>query len=160
GELAPALPRVVESPQSWLDTVERRLALLKGAVHRGLPLPGGLLWPPLTPRALCERAILLATEEPRLCSLLNLLSCVDAGHPARLGSALDLILSWGPGCELLTSRLGEETAPLTLLRLAALAVEHGRERVQPLLAALFDEGCHDTALSQGGEVCTQIVSGI
>jgi hypothetical protein len=160
GELAPGLERLAEEPDAWGAAVERRLALLKGAVHGDAPLPPDLLADPGLARALRDKAAALAAAEPGLRPLLGALSWVHAGHPARLRAALDLIAGWSPGGELLAERLGERPALLVLLRLAQLAESHGRERVRALAACLFDERLHDAALGQSDEFCGQILAAL
>ena len=157
GELAPALPRLAGDPDVWLAAVERRLELLKRSIHKGAPLPPRFFEEPSLPRAYREQAARLAASEPRLQPVLNAVSWVHAGHPARARDTLDSILAWSGGFELLAVRLGEVPALVLFLRLLQLAASHGRERVQALAACLLDARTHDTALEQGSEICAQIV---
>jgi len=92
GELAPALERLADDPEVWLGSVERRLALLKRAVHEGEPLPPDLFDEPSLSRAQRERAGRLAAGDSRLRPLLGALSWVHAVLE-RWENALDARLS-------------------------------------------------------------------
>jgi hypothetical protein len=159
GELAPALERLADDPEVWLGSVERRLALLKRAVHQGEPLPPDLFDEPSLSRAQRERAGRLAAGDSRLRPLLGALSWVHAGHPARVRVGVDLAAGWAAGCALLADRLEKLPALLVLLRLVEIAASHG-ERAQALISGLFDERFHDVDLAGGAELCTQILRGI
>ena len=106
-ELAPGLPRLADDPGAWLASVERRIELLKGAVHHGRLLPPAE-------------------------SLPEVLSWVHAGDPARARTVLQLAEGWSAGFEVLVERLGERPALLAMLRLLQLAADHGKKRVEPL----------------------------
>jgi hypothetical protein len=123
-ELAPGLPRLVGDPDAWLASVERRIELLKGAVHQGRPLPPAD-------------------------SLLQVLSWVHAGDPARARTVLGLAREWADGFGVITQRLGERPGLLAMLRLLQLAADHGKKRVETLASCLFDERVWDVALHQG-----------
>lgn len=160
GELAPALPRFAADPAVWLDSVERRLELLKGSIHKGAPLPSRFFEEPSLPRVYREEASRLAAHEPGLLPVLNAVSWIHAGHAARAREALEPLLAWGLSFEPLVLRLGELPALVLFLRLLQLAASHGQERVQVLAGCLLDERVHDAALGQGTEFCAQILRGI
>jgi hypothetical protein len=134
-ELAPGLPRLADDPDAWLASIERRIELLKGAVHQGRPLPPAD-------------------------SLPQVLSWVHAGDPARARTLLGLARDWSAGFELLTERLGERPALLVMLRLLQLAADHGKRRVEALASCLFDERAWDVSLVLGPKLCHQIRQGI
>lgn len=157
-ELAPALPRLAEEPDAWLASVERRLELLKGAVHRGAPLPADLFQELAVPRSLRDRASRLAADELGLRPLVHALSWVTAGDPAGARTRLDLLPGWAAGFDVVTDRLGEQPGLLLLLRLLQLAADHGPRRVEALAACLFDERAHDVPLSQGRTVSEQMLN--
>jgi hypothetical protein len=159
-ELAPAVDRLADEPQAWLASIERRLELLKRAIHRGEPLPPQLFDEPSLSRARREQISALVTAEPRLRALLQALSWIHAGHPARLKAALDQIGSYSPGFVLLADRLGELPALLSSLRFLQLAADHGSDRVQALADSLFDERTYDVALDHGQTFCVQILGAI
>lgn len=159
-ELAPALPRFAGEPAVWLDSIERRIALLKRTIHHGDPLPQQPFAELPLSRARRAQALRLAAAEPRLLPLLSAVCWVHAGHAERLGADFDLLPGWSRGFEVLTARLGEQPALVTLLRLLQLAASHGANRVQALASALFDERTHDAALQEGHGFCSQILVGI
>ncbi len=159
-ELASALDRLAEEPEAWLASVERRLELLKRAVHQGEPLPSQLFDEPSLSRARREQASALATAEPRLRSLIQALSWIHAGHPARLKVALDLTGTLSPGFVFLSSRLDEQAALMVSLRLLQLAADHGVDRIRALADCLFDERTHDVALEDGPAFCVKILGAI
>ncbi|HEX5720443.1 MAG TPA: hypothetical protein VF179_30085, partial [Thermoanaerobaculia bacterium] len=134
-ELAPGLPRLADDPDTWLDSIERRIELLKGAVHHGRPLP--------------------PTD-----SLSEVLSWVHAGDPARERTVLGLARDWSAGYGVLTTRLGEQPALLVMLRLLQLAADHGKKRVDALASCLFDERAWDISLELGERFCRQIQDAI
>lgn len=134
-ELAPGLPRLAEDPEAWLASVERRIELLKGAIHHGRPLPPAE-------------------------SLAQVLSWVHAGDPARERTVLGLARDWEPGFGVLRDRLGEQPGVLAMLRLLELAADHGKKRVEALASCLFDERAWDVALREAHEICGQIHRGI
>lgn len=134
-ELAPGLPRLADDPDAWLASVERRIELLKGAIHHGRPLPPAE-------------------------SLAQILSWVHAGDPARERTVLGLAQDWSAGFGLLADRLGAQPGLLAMLRLLELAADHGKKRVEALASCLFDERAWDVALREGHEVCGQIHRGI
>lgn len=160
GELAPALALAVDEPEDWLSSVESRLERLKGAVHKGDRLSRRFFQDVLFPSKLREEASALTAGEPRLKPLLNALAWLHAGQPESFRKSLGAVAEWGPGFEGLGTRLGEVPALVTLLRLAQLAADHGRDRVQPLAACLFSERAHDTVMVDAGQVCAQIVQGL
>jgi hypothetical protein len=162
GEHAAALPSLAEEPEAWLASVERRLELLKRAVHHGETPPADLSAEPFVPPGVRRRAAALADAEPVLVPLLATLSWLHAGHPGRLRAAHSAIASnggWGRGAALLAARLGAQDSLVLLLRLAQLAMDHGEEKVAPLAAALFDERVHDTPLDRE-QTCVQILRAI
>lgn len=130
-ELAPALPRLADEPDRWMESIERRLELLKGAIHHGGPLPPRAFEDLFEPRSLRDRAARMAEAEPRLRPLLDALAWVQAGDPRRGRAMLEAAVGWAGGFELLTERLGRDQALVTALRLLQLAAEHGREPVEP-----------------------------
>lgn len=130
-ELAPGLPRLADDPDAWLASVDRRIELLKGAIHHGRPLP--------------------AAE-----SLAQVLSWVHAGDPSRERTVLGLARDWAAGFEVLADRLGAQPGLLAMLRLLELAADHGKKRVEALASCLFDERAWDVALREGNEICNQI----
>ncbi|HEY2739181.1 MAG TPA: hypothetical protein VGK45_12315, partial [Thermoanaerobaculia bacterium] len=146
-------------PEAWLASVERRLELLKGAVHHGETPPAGLWDEPSIPLGLRRSAAALAAAEPVLEPLLATLSWLHAGHPGRLRAANSAVAGWARGAALLAARLGAQDSLVLLLRLAQLAMDHGEEKVAPLAAALFDERAHATRLGQE-ETCVQILRAI
>jgi hypothetical protein len=162
GELAPALALLPgnSEPEAWLDSVESRLERLKGAVHKGDRLSQRFFQDALFPARFREEASRLAADEPRLKPLLNALSWVHAGHPEQARAALGSVREWGPGFGPLAARLGETPALIAFLRLAQLANDHGRDRVQPLAACLLDERAHDVPLGQAGQICGHILQGL
>ncbi|HET9228475.1 MAG TPA: hypothetical protein VFR31_17495 [Thermoanaerobaculia bacterium] len=61
-ELAAGLPRIADDPEAWLASMESRIALLKGAVHHGRPLPpADSLLDPFLSQRLGEQAGLVVT---------------------------------------------------------------------------------------------------
>jgi hypothetical protein len=158
-ELAPALPRLADDPDRWLESIEGRLELLKGAIHHGDPLPTRAFESLLEPRSLRDRAARLAESAPRLIPLLDALAWIHAGDPGRVRMMLDIAEGWTAGLELLTERLGRMPALVIVLRLLDLAAEHGRDSVEPLASCLFDRRAHDVATQQGG-VCGQILGAV
>lgn len=160
GELRPALPRLVSDPHAWLASVEHRIERLKPAVHQGSP-PPAILDDPTLSRAQRERLHELLRSEPRLEPCLSALSWMHAGDPSWTRDHLDGVRDWSPGLGMLTSRLGELPALVTMLRLLQLAADHGRDRVAALASCLFDERVHDVALEyQGDNFCQQILGAI
>lgn len=159
GELAPALALLVDDPKAWLDSVESRLERLKGAVHKGDRLSQRYFQDALFPARFREEASTLAADE-RLKPLLNALAWVHAGSPERAWDALKSVTEWGPGFAPLAARLGEVPALIAFLRLAQLAKDHGRNKVQPLAACLLDERAHDVPLGEAGQICGQILQGL
>jgi hypothetical protein len=133
-ELAPGLPRLAGDPDAWLASIERRIELLKGAVHHGRPLPPAD-------------------------SLPQVLSWVHAGDPDRARTVLDLAEDWSAGFGVLVERLGERPALLLMLRLLQLAAGH-KKRVEALASCLFDERAWDVSLVLGPRICHQIRQGI
>ncbi|HEX3528102.1 MAG TPA: hypothetical protein VH988_13645 [Thermoanaerobaculia bacterium] len=160
GEHAAALPSLAEEPEAWLVSVERRLELLKRAVHHGAAPPAGLWDEPSVPPGLRRGAAALAAAEPVLEPLLATLSWLHAGHPGRLRAAHSAVADWARGAALLADRLGAQESLVLLIRLAQLAMDHGEEKVAPLAAALFDERVHGAALGSAWEICDQILRGI
>jgi hypothetical protein len=156
GELAPGLERLADDPEVWLASIEHRVALIKTAVHHGAPLPGRLLDDPALPRTQRRRL----AEAIEACPLVDALSWLHAGDPSWTRPALDLARDWSAGFALLAGRLGDQPALLLLLRLLQLAADHGRGRVDPLAACLFDERVHDVDLSRGEELCGQLLNAI
>jgi hypothetical protein len=165
GEHAAALPSLAGEPEVWLASVERRLELLKRAVHHGEAPPADLSAEPFVPPGLRRRAAALAAAEPVLDGLLATLSWLHAGHPGRLRAACSAIATigdiagWGRGASLLAARLGAQDSLVLLIRLIQLAMDHGKEKVEPLAAALFDERVHETPLGQE-QTCVQILRAI
>ena len=156
GELAPGLERLADDPETWMASIEHRLALVKAAVHHGAPLPARLLDDPVLPRA--QRQRLSEAEGARV--LVDALSWLHAGDRSWTRLALDLARAWAVGFDRLSGRLGEQPALLLLLRLLQLAADHGRERVEPLAACLFDDRVHDVSLSRGEELRGQLLNAI
>jgi hypothetical protein len=154
-ELAPALPRLADEPDRWMESIERRLELLKGAIHHGAPLPPRSFETLLEPRSLRDRATRLADSEPRLLPLLDTLAWIHAGDPGRVRTMLDAAAGWADGLELLTERLGRMPAVVIVVRLLQLAAEHGRDAVEPLASCLFDRRVHEVMTGEAG-VCSQI----
>ena len=159
GEHAAALPSLAGEPEAWLASVERRLELLKRAVHHGEAPPADLSAEPFVPPGLRRHAAALAAAEPVLGPLLATLSWLHAGHPDRLRAAHSAVADWPRGAALLAGRLGAQESLVLLLRLAQLAMDHGEEKVAPLAAALFDERVHETPLDQA-QTCVQILRAI
>ncbi len=158
-ELAPALPRLADEPDRWMESIERRLELLKGAIHHGGPLPPRAFEDLFEPRSLRDRAARMAEAEPRLRPLLDALAWVQAGDPRRGRAMLEAAVGWAGGFELLTERLGRDRALVTALRLLQLAAEHGREPVEPLASCLFDPRIYEVATCSE-EICAQILGAI
>lgn len=159
GEHAAALPSLTGEPEVWIASVERRLELLKRAVHHGEAPPSDLSAEPFVPPGVRRRAAALAAAEPVLEGLLATLSWLHAGHPDRLRAAITAIAGWARGASLLAARLGAQGSLVLLIRLAQLAMDHGEEKVEPLAAALFDERVHETPLDQA-QTCVQILRAI
>jgi hypothetical protein len=134
-ELAPGLPRLADDPDGWLSSIESRLQLLKGAIHHGRPLPPAD-------------------------SLVQILSWVHAGDPARARTVLGLAQGWSAGYGVLAGRLGEQPGLLVMLRLLQLAADHGKKRVDALASCLFDVRIHDVNMEKGWEACQRIMDGL
>ena len=160
GELAPALPRLFSAPQRWLAAAEARLEVIKGAIHRGAPLPPLLGADLSLPRAQQERARALASTQPVLRPLLGALSWIHAGDPERMRTGLVMAERWSQGFVVLLARYGETPAVVAMLRLEQLAADHGADRVQPLAACLCDARTHEIPKLWGPEICSQILQGL
>jgi hypothetical protein len=159
GEMRAALPRLVPDPDAWLAAAEHRVERLKPAVHQGTP-PPAILDDPALSRAQRERLHELLRAEPQLEILLSALSWMHAGDPSWTRDHLDVVRDWSPGLGVLTRRLGEMPALLTMLRLLQLVADHGRSRVEALASCLFDGRVHDVALDQGENFCQQILGAL
>ena len=158
-ELAPALPRLADEPDRWLESIERRLELLKGTLHHGAPLPARAFEILLEPRSLRERAARIADAEPRLEPLLDAVAWTHAGDPARAKAMLDAVGGWTDGLDLITERLGQLPALVLVTRLLQLVADHGPELTEPLVSYLFDRRTHEVLMDHDG-VCTQILGAI
>ncbi|HEX3130944.1 MAG TPA: hypothetical protein VH394_26660 [Thermoanaerobaculia bacterium] len=157
-ELAPALPRLADEPDRWLESIERRLELLKQTLHHGAPLPARAFEILLEPR-LRDRAARIADAEPRLQPLLDAVAWTHAGEPARAKAMLDAAGGWADGLDLITERLGREPALVLVTRLLQLAADHGRELTAPLVSYLFDRRPHEVPTHHEG-VCSQILGAL
>ncbi len=158
-ELAPALPRLADEPDRWLESIARRLELLKRTIHHGEALPVRAFEALLEPRSLRDRASRLADADPRLLQLLDAIAWSHAGDPARARTMLDTAAGWADGLELITERLGRPAALVLLVRLLGLVADHGREAVEPLVSYLFDRRTHEMLPDHDG-VCSQILGAI
>jgi hypothetical protein len=158
-ELAPALPRLADEPDRWMESIENRLALLKGIIHHGEPLPLRAFEIILAPRSLRERASRIADADPRLLPLLDAVAWSHAGDPACARIMLDTAAGWADGLDLITERLGRLPTLVLLVRLLELVAEHGREPMEPLVSYLFDRRTHELPTDHGG-ICTQILGAI
>ena len=70
--------------------------------------------------------------------------------------AAGLAREWQDGFAVLSHRLGEQTGLVVMLRLLELAADHGRKRVEPLAACLFDERAWDVPLEDGTRLFRQL----
>ncbi|MFL6196803.1 MAG: hypothetical protein ACJ75H_21650 [Thermoanaerobaculia bacterium] len=154
----PVLGRLAEDPEAWIASLRRRLELLKPAVHQGQPFPQRLFEELPYPKGERERARKATAAAPGAGAWLDALSWVCAGDPAKARVALDLVPDWAPGFAVLSARFEPFINVILMLRLAQLAADHGRERVQPLASCLFDDRVHALTLHNGQGFCSGAAS--
>ncbi|MFQ5570252.1 MAG: hypothetical protein ACE5G0_11295 [Rhodothermales bacterium] len=133
------LPHLVDDRDAWTKGVPQVLDRLKGAIHRGEPVPGSLLEVEgVFSRSAVETAAALARRHPAWQPLLDALSWSTFLSPKELPR----ILAWldenaRAVTVLLEARSGTEGI-VTVLTLWELARRDGSRRVEPLLTFMGD----------------------
>jgi len=161
GELSVGFARVVADPQKWLARIERLLALLKAAVHRGAPLPANLFEVPgIYRRAVCATATETLHEQPRLGALVAALSWSRCVRTDRVGRTLAWVAENGRALSDLVAAIDETDAVVAGVRLAFLADAEGRASATPLLAWLGDPRAHAVPLGGGAEHAREVAGAL